>query len=78
MKFEVDTDTVLQLAINKMTDNIAANAKAQGLSDEEVAATLVLNKKKVANDAQNITAFFVGLYVEAPKEETTAETVVPE
>ena len=68
MKFEVDTDTVLEIVTNKMLANVETNAKAQGLSDEEVAATLVLNKKKVAQDAQNIVVFFTGLFVQAPTE----------
>ena len=71
MKFEVDTDTVLQIVTDKMIANIEANAKAQGLSDEEVAATVVLNKKKIAQDAQNLAVFFTGLYVQAPAESST-------
>ena len=74
MKFEVDTDTVLEIVTNKMLANVETNAKAQGLSDEEVAATLVLNKKKVAQDAQNIVVFFTGLFVQAPTEESTNES----
>lgn len=70
MKFEVDTDTILEVIEKKMTENIANNATAQGLSEEEVAATLVLNKKKIAQDAQNLAVFFTGLYVQAPAEET--------
>jgi ribosome-binding factor A len=63
MKFEVDTDTVLQIVQDRMLENLAANAKAQGLSDEEVDATVVLNKKKIEKDAQNLAVFFTSLYV---------------
>lgn len=63
MKFEVDTDTVLQIVQDRMLKNLATNAKAQGLSDEEVDATVVLNKKKVLQDAQNLAVFFTSLYV---------------
>lgn len=71
MKFEVDTDTVLQIVTDKMFANIETNARAQGLSEEEVAATLVLNKKKISQDAQNLAAFFTALYVQAPAESPT-------
>ena len=73
MKFEVDTDTVLEKVTNQMLLNVENNAKAQGLSEEEVAATVVLNKKKIAKDAQGITVFFTSLYVETPKEESYPE-----
>lgn len=63
MKFEVDTDTVLQIVQDRMLENLATNAKAQGLSDEEVDATVVLNKKKIEKDAQNLAVFFTSLYV---------------
>lgn len=78
MKFEVDTDTVLQIVTNKMLANVEASARAQGLSDEEVAATLVLNKKKIAQDAQNLAVFFTGLYVQAPVEEPVVEATLSE
>lgn len=71
MKFEVDTDTVLEIVTNKMLANVETNARAQGLSDEEVAATIVLNKKKIAQEAQNLAVFFTGLYVQAPTESPT-------
>ena len=70
MKFEVDTDTVLEIVRNKMTENVENGARAQGLSEEEVLATMVLNKKKIAQDAQQLAVFFTGLYVQAPAEET--------
>ena len=74
MKFEVDTDTVLADILAKLTENVANNSKGQGLSEEEVAATLVLNKKKLAQDAQNLAVFFTGIYVQAPVEETKQES----
>ena len=73
MKFEVDTDTVLAKVTERMTLNITNNAKAQGLSEEEIAATVVLNKKKIAQDAQQLTVFFTGIYVEAPVENSVVE-----
>jgi hypothetical protein len=69
MKFEVDTDTILETILAKITKNVEDNSRAQGLNDEEVAATLVLNKKKLATDAQNLAVFFTGLYVQAPAAE---------
>lgn len=74
MKFEVDTDTILEKILEKVTGNISANARAQGLDEEEVAATIVLNKKKLALDAQNLAVFFTGLYVEAPVEQQELPT----
>jgi hypothetical protein len=68
MKFEVDTDTILETVLAKITQNVENNSRAQGLSDEEIAATLVLNKKKLAADAQNLAVFFTGLYVSEPTE----------
>jgi hypothetical protein len=73
MKFEVDTDTILEKVVERMTLNIENNAKAQGLSEEEVAATLVLNKKKIAKDATQLTVFFTGLYVASPEENPAEE-----
>jgi hypothetical protein len=74
MKFEVDTDTVLEKVTNQMMANVEKNAQAQGLSEEEVLATMVLNKKKIANDAQNLAVFFTGIYVQAPTEEGLVES----
>ena len=73
MKFEVDTDTVLEKIVNRVTENLEANVRASGLSEEEVAATIILNKKKLAADAQNLAAFFVSLYVETPTEIAVAD-----
>ena len=39
MKFEVDTDTILETILDKITKNVEDNAKAQGLDADEVAAT---------------------------------------
>jgi hypothetical protein len=78
MKFEVDTDTILEKVLEKITKNVENNSRAQGMSEEEIAATLVLNKKKLAVDAQNLAVFFTGLYVQAPAEEPVAETVAAE
>lgn len=79
MKFEVDTDTILQLVTDKMLSNLASNIAAQeNLTEEEKQATIILNTKKVKQDAQNLAVFFTGLYVQAPVEETLDETVVPE
>lgn len=68
MKFEVDTDTILEKVTTKMLSNVENGARAQGLSEEEVQATLILNKKKITQDAQNLAVFFTGLYVQAPEE----------
>jgi hypothetical protein len=73
MKFEVDTDTVLEKIVTRVTENLEANVRASGLSEEEVAATIVLNKKKLATDAQNLAAFFVSLYVETPVDIAVAD-----
>lgn len=73
MKFEVDTDTILEKIKDKMLSNIEANARGQQLSEEEIAATVVLNKKKIAQDAQNLAVFFTALYVEEPKDESYPE-----
>lgn len=78
MKFEVDTDTILEKVTNQMLSNIANNARGQGLSEEEVEATVVLNKKKIAKDAQNLAVFFTGLYVEKPADEAPADESYPE
>lgn len=78
MKFEVDTDTILQIVADKMVSNLVDNAKAQGLDEEEVQATIILNRKKITKDAQNLAAFFVGLYVTSPAENPAAEVVQEE
>lgn len=74
MKFEVDTDTILEKITTKMLSNLAENAKAQGLTEEEVNATVVLNKKKITQDAQNIAVFVTGLYVTPPAEPVSEES----
>ena len=72
MKFEVDTDTILETVTNKMLANLANNVAAQeNLTEEEKQATIVLNSKKVKQDAQNLAVFFTGLYVQAPEESPT-------
>jgi hypothetical protein len=76
MKFEVDTDTILEKVKNQMMLNVEKNAQAQGLSEEEVLATMVLNKKKIAQDAQGLAVFFTGIYVEAPAETVAEEGLV--
>lgn len=67
MKFEVDTDTILETILDKITKNVEDNAKAQGLDADEVAATVTLNKKKLAVDAQNLAVFFTSMYVATPE-----------
>ena len=75
MEFTVDTDTLALKLADKMFQNIEANAKGQGLSEEEVQATLVLNKKKIANDANQIAIFVKSAYgiVDQPAENTAEQ-----
>lgn len=76
MKFEVDTDTLLEKVTAKMLSNIESSARSQDMSEEEVLATVVLNKKKVANDAKQIATFFESIYIEVPAaKEPAVETV---
>lgn len=69
MKFEVDTDTILEKVTNRMLSNVENGARSKGLTEEEVQATVVLNKKSIMQDAQNLAVFFTGLYVQAPAAE---------
>ena len=73
MKFEVDTNTLLQIVIDGMISNFETNAKAGGLSEEEIKKEIDANKDKIAEEAQRFAVFFTSLYVETP-----TESVVPE
>jgi len=78
MKFEVDTDTILEKIKVQMLKNIAENAMAQKLPADEVEATVTLNRRRIEKEAQTLAVFFVGLYVEIPKEEPVVEAAISE
>lgn len=50
--------------VAKMESNVKSQATANGLSEEEVEATWILNKKKVADDAIKLTDFYVSVFGE--------------
>ena len=71
MHVEITTtkENLLEKLIAQMTNNVIAGLASQELSEEEVNATLVLNKKKIANDANVITELvFKSLTAEQPAE----------
>lgn len=76
MEIKIDSDTMLQDIFNKMMENVANSAKSQGLDEEEVNATLVLNKKKVGQEASNIAGFLASVF--APELLKTEEASAPE
>lgn len=62
-------ENLLEKLIAQMTSNVITGLASQELSEEEVNATLVLNKKKIANDANVITELvFKSLTAEQPAE----------
>lgn len=54
----INLDDVLPKILAKMEANVKAGAAAQGLSEEEVNATWVLNRKKVQEDGEKLAVFF--------------------
>lgn len=57
-------EEILPKIVAKMEGNVRTSALAQGLSEEEAEATLVLNRKKVAEDADKLATFFVEAFAE--------------
>ena len=69
MEITTTKENLLEKLIAQMTNNVIAGLASQELSEEEVNATLVLNKKKIANDANVITELvFKSLTAEQPAE----------
>lgn len=54
----IDKDDVLPKILAKMEINVKNGARAQGLTEEEVDATWILNRKKVTEDATKLATFF--------------------
>ena len=54
----INLDDVLPKILAKMEHNVRTSAAAQGLTEEEVNATWVLNRKKVNDDAEKLAVFF--------------------
>lgn len=54
----INLDDVLPKIIAKMEANVKASAASNGLSEEEVEATWILNRKKVTEDAEKLAVFF--------------------
>jgi hypothetical protein len=54
----INEEDVLPRIIAKMELNIKNGARAQGLSEEEVDATWILNRKKITTDAEKLATFF--------------------
>lgn len=65
-----DEDLIVKIAA-KMEANLKAQARTQGLDEEEVQATFILNRKKIAEDAAKLEDFFKSMF--SPVEETPAE-----
>jgi hypothetical protein len=61
-------ENLLEKLVAQMTNNVIAGLASQELSEEEVNATLVLNKKKIANDANVITELVFKSLSEQPAE----------
>lgn len=54
----INENEILEKIIAKMESNVRNSAAAQGLNEEEVNATVVLNRKKIAEDAGKLAVFF--------------------
>ena len=68
MEITTTKENLLEKLIAQMTNNVIAGLASQELSEEEVNATLVLNKKKIANDANVITELVFKSLAEQPAE----------
>lgn len=53
----INLEDVLPKVIAQMEKNVRSGAAAQGLTQEEIDATWVLNRKKVIEDAQKLATF---------------------
>lgn len=63
-KMSINLDDVLPKILAKMEANVKTSAAAQGLSEEEVEATWILNRKKVTEDAEKLAVFFKEAFAE--------------
>ena len=68
MEITTTKENLLEKLVAQMTNNVIAGLASQELSEEEVNATLVLNKKKIANDANVITELVFKSLSEQPAE----------
>lgn len=62
MEIVVKKDELNAKLVELFTNNLRSNAVAQNLDEEEINAHLVLNKKKILQDAANITNLVFGVY----------------
>lgn len=54
----INAEEILPKILAKMENNVKAQAVAQGLTEEEVDATWILNRKKITADAEKLEKFF--------------------
>lgn len=69
----INLDEILPTILAKMESNVKVAAFSQGLTEEEVHATWILNRKKVQEDAEKLAVFFKEAFgFETPVVEATA------
>jgi hypothetical protein len=68
MEITTNKETLVENLINQMTSNVISGLSGKDLDQEEIDATLVLNKKKIANDANVIADLVFKSFAEHPAE----------
>lgn len=82
MDIVINSDEMLQKIFDKMIENTVNAAKSQGLDEEEVNATIILNKKRIIQEATNVDGFIKAVFapelLEKSEESNTAESQITE
>ena len=68
MEITTNKETLAENLIAQMTKNVIAGLTGKDLDQEEIDATLVLNKKKIANDANVIADLVFKSFADQPEE----------
>ena len=68
MEITTNRDNLVEKLLAQMTNNVIAGLTGKDLDQEEIDATLVLNKKKIANDANVIADLVFKSFAEQPVE----------
>lgn len=72
MELSINKEELNTKLVELFTNNLLMNASQQNLDQEEISAHLILNKKKIAQDAQNVVNIVFAAYgvVDTPAEES--------
>lgn len=68
MEITTTQEVLAAKLIAQMTNNVVAGLTGKDIDQEEIDATLVLNKKKIANDANVIADLVFKSFAEQPAE----------